>query len=212
MIKVVIADDHPVVLNGIASTLVQDAEIQLCGRAHDGKQLMALVGQHLPDVVVTDYKMPDMDGGDDGAALIAALREQHPRMGIIVLTVLESPLLIRLALKRGANVVLIKRDPGADLIAAVRAVVAGRSYTSEAVAALLQASADVRLTRPETQLSLRETEVVRLFASGLTVTQIAEALNRSKKTISFQKRAAMDKIGALSDQDLLEYARREGLD
>lgn len=212
MIRIVIADDHPIVLAGLASLISRELDIEVCGQATDAPRLLALVDQHKPDLVVTDYKMPAIEPGDDGSTLVRTLRQRYPHMGIIVLTVLESPFIFRLVLKRGANCVLIKTSDGADVVRAIHAVAQGRSYVPDNVAAILQSAIDTRLASRATQLTLRETEVVRMFAGGLTVNEIAEALNRSKKTVSYQKRCAMAKIGARNDQDLIDYARNTGLD
>ncbi|MGC3965470.1 MAG: response regulator transcription factor [Rhodocyclaceae bacterium] len=212
MIRIVIADDHPIVLSGLVSVISRELDIVVCGQATDARQLLALVDAQKPDLVVTDYKMPGVAPGDDGSMLVRALRQRYPHMGIIVLTVLESPFIFRLVLKRGANSVLIKTSDASDVLRAIRAVATGKSYMPEKVAAILQSATDTRLTSRATQLTLRETEVVRLFAGGLTVNEIADALNRSKKTVSYQKRCAMNKVGAKTDQDLIDYARNTGLD
>lgn len=211
MKRIVIADDHPIVRIGVATLLANQHGLQICGEAENGPQLLDLVARLHPDVVITDYKMRGEHGVQDGEALIRALRQRYPAIGIIILTVLDSPLVFRLALKRGANAVVFKSADYGELLAAVREIAAGRRYVTKEMAAFLNSGTYGALPLRAERLTLRETEVVRLFVSGCTVSEIADSLQRSKKTISTQKRSAMAKIGAHSDQELLEYARHAGL-
>ncbi|MFA9441636.1 response regulator [Uliginosibacterium sp. sgz301328] len=207
MIRIIVADDHPVVRAGIVAVLKSAPDISVIGEADGVGALTALVAADPPDMIVTDYQMPDTDG-NDGARMLRFLRQRYPRVPVIVLTMLTNPLVYRLILKLDARGLLVKSGETTQLLEAVRVVRAGRRYISPAISAALEERSDAQLNA---DLSLRETEVIRLFAGGLTVNDIARQLERSKKTISHQKRSAMEKIGAQSDQELIEFVIRSGL-
>ncbi|MGC3965299.1 MAG: response regulator transcription factor [Rhodocyclaceae bacterium] len=207
MIRIIVADDHPVVRAGIVAVLKSAPDITVIGEADGVTALTALVAADPPDIIVTDYQMPDADS-NDGARMLRFLRQRYPRVPVIVLTMLSNPLVYRVILKLDVRGLLMKSGETSQLLDAVRAVRAGRRYISPTISAALEERSDAQLSA---DLSLRETEVIRLFAGGLTVNDIARQLERSKKTISHQKRSAMDKIGAQSDQELIEFVIRTGL-
>lgn len=159
------------------------------------------------DLLITDFAMSDQSGSDDGLALLEAVRESHPKLPVIVLSMLNNPALVQGMLTLGVRGVMDKISLTTELMLAVSAVTSGRIYLSDHTRKqLLEYSADGAKT-----LSPREAEVVRMFALGLTVTEIARRTRRSVRTISQQKRDAMRKLSLASDKQLHEYARTTGL-
>jgi two-component system, NarL family, captular synthesis response regulator RcsB len=205
-IRVVVADDHPVIRMGIEATLGAITGITLAGSATDSTQLVSLLDAERSDILVTDFAMPGGEHGD-GLELIGFLRHRYPDLRICVLTGMDKAPLIRSLLAHGVQAVLSKTDDMSHLRAAVQAVHIGRRYFSPSIAKLMKA-----LPRTSTiRLSERESEVIALYVSGETINGIAEKLQRSKQTISTQKVSAMRKLGIESDADLFKYAIELGL-
>jgi len=215
LLDIIIADDHPVVLMGLRALLEgQGGNFRVAGEAHGGKELLALLSERRCDLLITDFSMPDEQGADDGLLLLNRVRRGYPQLPIVVLTMLRNPALIRGMLTAGVPAVVDKASMTRELLLAMHAVSSGRSYLSGSLREGMTDTAPVlpqRGTTPAVALSAREAEIVRLYASGLTVTQIAEQVHRSVKTVSQQKNDAMRKLGLESNSQLYEYARRHGL-
>jgi two-component system, NarL family, captular synthesis response regulator RcsB len=205
-LRVVIADDHPVVITGIKAVL-SAMSVMVVAEAHDTDQLMSSLKQSPFDLLITDFNMP---GGRfaDGLDLLAYMHRHHPKIQVIVVTMLHSPGMVRAMLDKGANGVFDKRDPLSLLQEAVSQVSVGQTYLSPG---LIREMADAGEEIGRYGLSPRELEVLRMFANGLSGREIAERLNRSEKTVSHQKRRAMQKLGISHDSMLRETAVKLGL-
>ena len=218
-LRIVIADDHPVVLLGI-KTLLQGhgSGMQVVGEAGGSRELLELLPECECDLLITDYSMPDAAGAEDGLAWLKRLRREYPDLPVIVMTMIHNPALVRGMLRVGVNGVVGKAAMTSELLLAIQAATSGRPYVSEhvreAVAgnAVPESGVEFAVTGDDpSTLSRREAEIVRLYASGLSITQIAERVHRSVKTISQQKNSAMRKLGFTSNSQLYEYARLWGL-
>ncbi|WP_028229658.1 response regulator transcription factor [Paraburkholderia ferrariae] len=208
VIRVALADDHPAVLAGIKAVLSKVESMQVVGTASNSTELMELLGQNKCDVLVADYAMPGGKYGD-GFALLSLLRRRFPDLKIIVFTgVANGPVTQELS-KIGIYAVLNKSDDMIHLVAAIHAVFSGASYTAPSARNLQQLT---NKGQAATQtLSIRETEVIRLYLSGLTVREISEQLHRAKQTVSAQKVSAMRKLGAKRETDLFRLAAEVGI-
>ncbi|WP_223513268.1 response regulator transcription factor [Pseudomonas sp. GL-R-26] len=213
-LRIIFADDHPVVLAGaeIALSTPTPPALSIVAKAHNAKELIGLL-QHTPcDLLISDYSMP-YAGLPDGLALMGYLKRHFGHIPMIVMTTLRNPSLLQALLNTGVGGLFDKRSPLSELKRAVQTVVKGRLYVCPTFATLLETHAlpasGTRL--PLASLSERELEVVRLFVQGFSGRQIAAQLNRSEKTISRQKRTAMDKLGLDHDGGLVEFARVSGL-
>jgi two-component system capsular synthesis response regulator RcsB len=209
MIKVLIADDHPIVLSGISQELARELGIQVVGTARNSTELVRLLETTACDVIVTDYSMPDGEIGD-GLPMLQILRRRYPSTRIVVITIFDNPALIQSIRRAGVSVILSKADPLHHLVPAIRAAFSGRSYRSPSQ----QSSADARVVdslEAERKLSQRELEVLRKCAAGVSLVEIARQANRSSKTISSQKSMAMKKLGLTSGYELYQYAVEHGL-
>ncbi|MDR6938048.1 MULTISPECIES: response regulator [unclassified Luteibacter] len=209
VLRTIIADDHPVVLMGTRAALEGTGDIDVVGEAANGDQLVDLLATHPCDVVVTDFSMPGGRHGD-GLALIDLVRRRYPRLPIVVLTMVNNAAVLHTMRSRGALGLCDKRAPLKEVAVAVRQAAAGRAFLSDTIRRQFDA-AGVHDTSEVARLSAREIEVVRLYVSGMSISQIAERLSRSVKTVSRQKRDAMRKLGIDHDSRLSEYARERGL-
>jgi two-component system, NarL family, captular synthesis response regulator RcsB len=212
-IRIVVADDHPFVLLGIKSTFSMDEALNIVGEASSVASLLSVLGTTPCDVLVTDFAMPEQcSQADDGLRLIRRVRRDWPDIRIVVLTSMSNVAILRSILTAGATSLLNKVETMEELAAAVRFAGVGRRYLSTSiVAALAVAGAETDALAAGPRLSPREIEVVRLFASGLSITEIARSLDRDVRTISRQKRDAMGKLGVQNDPGLFAFARAHGL-
>ncbi|WP_233832457.1 response regulator [Paraburkholderia sp. ZP32-5] len=210
-VRVVVADDHPVILFGAEHALLKFPGLQVVGRARQSTELVDVLQTTACDVLVTDLAMPGGRYGD-GLQLIDYLRRNFPTLPIVVLTMLENPALLKRLRELGVTAVVNKSDDMSHIGVAVQRVSRNLEYMSPSVKAVLDTlRINSRGKNTETMLSRRELEVVRLFVSGLTIKEISTLLNRSIKTISTQKNAAMRKLGIDRDSELFQYAQSNGL-
>ena len=208
-IRVLIADDHAIVREGICLLLARHKDIEVVGQATDGRQAVARVAELRPDVVLMDITMPEVSG-------LEATQEIHkkfPATRVLVLTQHENKEFIFPLLRAGAAGYIFKRARAQELIGAIRAVFAQGAYLPPEVAhavvdALAQPASEARAG---SILSEREKEIVRLVAEGLSSREIAERLTISAKTVETHRANVMEKIGAHTTAELIKYAIREGL-
>jgi two-component system capsular synthesis response regulator RcsB len=213
-LRIILADDHPVVLTGAKMTLCAQpgSAFRIVALAHNTDELIAHLQNTPCDLLISDYSMPD-GRFPDGLALMGYLQRHFSHIPLMVMTVLRNPSLLQALLDIGVRGLFDKRSPMAGLKRAVQTVINGRRHLCPTIAEILQARnvPSSRMDMPAMKLSERELEVVRLFVQGLSGRQIAAQLNRSEKTISRQKRTAMDKLGLGHDGGLVEFARVSGL-
>jgi two-component system capsular synthesis response regulator RcsB len=209
--RVVVADDHPVILLGAEQALMKFPDIQVVGQARQSTELINVLQTVKCDVLVTDLAMPGGQYGD-GLPLISYVLRHFPGLKIVVLTMLENAALLKRLGELGVIAVVNKSDDLAHIGLAIRHVMRTLHYASPSVRTALDT---LRMNAggktDDVILSRRELEVVRLFVSGLTIKEISNHLNRSIKTISTQKNMAMRKLGVERDSELFQYAQSNGL-
>ena len=213
-LRIILADDHPVVLIGAETALRASGEstLAIVAVAANADELIGHLACTPCDLVISDYSMP-YGHFPDGLALMGYLRRQFSHIPLIVMTMMRNPLLLQALLNTGVSGLFDKHSPLNELKRAVNRVSRGGQHLCPAFARMLEAQ-HLPLSStgaPLVNLSERELEVVRLFVQGLSGRQIAAQLNRSEKTISRQKRTAMDKLGLGHDGGLVEFARLTGL-
>ena len=210
-IKVIIADDHPVILFGAAQALLKFPEIEVIGQARQSTELIQLLQKSSCDVVVSDLAMPGGQFGD-GMPLLGYIGRQFPAVRIVVLTMLENPALLKRLREVGVTAVINKSDDLSHIGLAIVHVMRGQEYIGPSVRLALDSMGlSASGQQRDVVLSKRELEVVRLFVSGMTITEIAAQLKRSIKTISTQKNTAMRMLGIERDSELFQYAQSNGL-
>jgi len=209
-IRVVIADDHPAIVEGIKQSIAVST-IELMDTARNSTQIIALLDKGIADVLVTDYAMPGGEFGD-GLPLFEFILRRYPDIKIVVMTMMDNPGVLRTLIALGVRCIISKSDDASHLIPAIHIASSGGQYFSPTVNAIVQT-----LDKPpgednkNVNLSKRESEVIRLYVSGMKINDIAAQLHRSKQTVSSQKNSAMKKIGVASDADLFKYALEVGL-
>ncbi|HEY1139677.1 MAG TPA: response regulator transcription factor [Lysobacter sp.] len=207
---IVLADDHPIVSSGVRALLEQNPGFRVVAEATSPDELLRVLDSTPCQLVVTDFNMPGEQAAD-GLSLLQLLGRRWPDLNIVVLTQLANPgVLNNIARLGNVRGVVSKSDAMKELPTAVTAATAGRSYLSASVRKQVEL-AQGESADSTTTLSKREAEVMRLFALGHTVSEIARQLNRSVKTVSSQKVEAMRKLGVKSDLEFYAYAREHGL-
>ncbi|HEX7889597.1 MAG TPA: response regulator transcription factor [Ramlibacter sp.] len=209
MIRVVLADDHAIVREGLKRIIGDVAEFTVAGEAADGTQVMQRVRELEFDVLVLDLSMP----GRSGMELIKLVKAEKPRLRILVLSMHQEMQYAVRAIKSGASGYLTKESAPAQLEAAIRKIAGGGAYISAEVAEQLALGAmpGASDAPPHESLSDREFEVFRLLVAGDAVTDIANQLNLSVKTVSTHKANLMQKLGLHNPTELVRYALKHGL-
>ncbi|MHC8300821.1 response regulator [Pseudomonas sp. ZS1P83] len=209
--KVIIADDHPIVLLGVRELVARDPRFCIVGEAVCSKGLVELLARQPVDLVVSDYNMPADSPYGDGLKLVDYLKRHYPAVKVLILTMISNSLILTRLYELGVIGVIRKNQLHTEIERALNAVAQGKPYQHRDVVkhSVLDTSTglDVRLQ----SLSLKELEILRLFVAGVSVSDIARRQNRSVKTISSQKVSAMHKLEVTSDQDLLIYCLDRGI-
>ncbi|MCT8947709.1 response regulator [Pseudomonas sp. A1437] len=204
-LNVVIADDHPIVLVGVRELVERDQRFRVVGEAVCSSELINLLETRQVDLVITDFNMPGDSTYGDGLKLVEYLTRHFPGVRVLVLTMISNPLILTRLQELGVLAIIQKNQLHNEIETALKAIARGspvRSNGPPPTSVLVDnADLDGRFTR----LSPKEHEILRLFVSGMGVSEIARSLNRSAKTISTQKISAMRKLEVSSDQDLLTY-------
>lgn len=208
MIKVLIADDHAVVRRGLRQILSETSDILVAGEASAVQEVRELVREQRWDVVVLDITMP----GGSGLDLLTELRRLSPSPRVLVLTVYPEAQYAVRAIRAGAAGFLTKESAPEQLIAAVRKVAVGGRYVSnelaEALASLVAGEAQ---GPPHERITDREFEVFKMLAAGRTVSQVAQELALSVKTVSTHRTRILKKMEMKTNADLTQYAVRNAL-
>lgn len=199
-ILVFVVDDHPVVREGLQALFGRYPEFKIIGEAGDGLTAVEMFASLQPDVALIDIRLP----GQSGIDTIRALRAAYPKVGLIAITSFDGDTDARNALAAGANGFLFKGAPGAEVLAAVRAVHAGGSWITDEIAALLHATSGPAL-------SAREQEVIALVADGMRNQEIAEQLGLSLSTVKCHVNAIMEKLDAQDRTEAVVTALKRGI-
>jgi DNA-binding NarL/FixJ family response regulator len=202
--RVLIADDHSIVRDGLKRILAATPDLQVAGEAASGDEALAAVKANDYDVVMLDMSMPGLSGID----LVKRLKLERPKLKILVLSMHGERQYAARALKAGAAGYLNKDSPAEALLGALRKIAAGGVHIGDAAAASLLQAGD---KPPHETLSDREFEVMRLLVEGLGPTEIGERLHLSVKTVSTHKTRILDKLGLGSTAELVRYAMEHRL-
>ena len=203
MIRVVLADDHGIVREGLRQLLRSADDFEVVGEARDGHEVMQRVRELEFDVLLLDMSMP----GRSGIELVKQVKAEKPRLRILVLSMHEEHQYAVRAIRAGASGYLTKEGVSSQFVAALKKVASGGAYISAAVAEQLAlANMPGNTALPHESLSDREFQVFQLLADGKSITDIAERLSLSVKTVSTHKSNIMHKMGLETTGELIRYA------
>jgi DNA-binding NarL/FixJ family response regulator len=208
MIRVVIADDHTILREGLRQLLSSAGDVQVVADAADSHEVMARVRSEDFDLLLMDMSMP----GKSGIDLIKQVKSEKPKLRILVLSMHEEPQYAVRAIKAGASGYVTKDSASSQLVTAIRKVAGGGAFITAEVAEQLALGAmpDAEIP-PHERLSDREFEVFQLLVAGVSVTEIAARLNLSGKTVSTHKAHLLQKLGIDNQADLVRYALKHNL-
>ena len=208
MIRIVVADDHTIVREGLKQLLSAAGDLEVVAEARDGHEVMQRVRELDFDVLLLDMSMP----GKSGIELVKQVRGEKPKLRVLVLSMHEEQQYAVRAIRAGAAGYLTKEGASAELVAAIRKVAGGGAYISSAVAEQLALGAMPDAKGPlHASLSDREFQVFRMLAEGKSVTDIATRLNLSVKTVSTHKANLMQKMNMRNTGELIRYAINQRL-
>jgi DNA-binding NarL/FixJ family response regulator len=208
MIRIVVADDHTIVREGLKQILASADDLIVVGEARDGQEVLQQVRANDFDVLLLDMSMP----GKSGTELIKQVKDEKPKLRVLVLSMHQEHQYAVRAIKSGASGYLTKDSASTQLVTAIRKVGAGGAFISAEVAEALALSAmPSNEGPPHTALSNREYQVFRMLASGTSVSDIAARLNLSVKTVSTHKARLLEKLGVRNQTELVHYALKHRL-
>lgn len=211
-IRILLADDHTVVRDGLRALLEKQPDIAVVAEAGDGRDSVRLAEEHEPDVVIMDIAMPNMNGIEATRRILAS----RPKTAVVILSMHQDESYVLRSLKAGAKGYLLKDSLRSDVIDAIRAVAQGRSYLTRKVSRILQEDYIRQLERRGLDdsydlLTDREREVLQLVAEGRTNKEAAAILNVSLTTVETHRTHILQKLGLHSIPELILYAVRKGI-
>jgi two-component system, NarL family, response regulator NreC len=210
MIRVLVADDHTILRQGLCALLCRQADMEVVGEAADGRQAVDLCGRENADVVLMDIAMAGMNGIEATRRITA----DHPATKVAILSMHSDESYVRRALKAGALAYLLKESAQDDIVTAIRSVASGKSFFSPRVLSVIQDDYRREMNGIEDSYELltpREREVLQLIAEGYSNKEMAARLELSLYTIESHRRHLLEKLNLHSGADLILYAVRKGL-
>ncbi len=213
-IKVLLADDHVIVRNGIISLLEKESSIEVIAEASNGQEVIEfLKSGQIPDIIVTDVNMPLMNGLE----LTMKVKADFPEIKVLMLTILDQENYIIQSFEAGASGYLLKNVNIAEIVFAINQLYLGYNYICTSIAMNLLASSQTRLSilgkisKTNIQISKREVDILKLIADGFTNSEIADKLYTSKRTIEGNRQSLLDKTGKKNTAALINFVVRNGL-
>jgi DNA-binding NarL/FixJ family response regulator len=211
-IRILLADDHTVVRDGVRALLEKQADMEVVAEAADGREAARLAEEHLPDVVIMDIAMPNLNGIDATRRILAA----NPHLAVMILSMHQDESYVLRSLKAGAKAYLLKDSLRSDVLEAVRAVAQGRSFLTRKISRMMQEDYIREMEQRGIEdsydlLTDREREVLQLAAEGKPNKEIAGALHIGLTTVETHRTHILQKLGLHSVPELILYAVRKGI-
>ena len=206
-IKVLLADDHTIVRQGLKAILAAQPDFEVVGEAGNGREAAELAEKLKPDIVLMDVQMPELNGIEATRRMVAA----NSRIRVLVLSMHKEALYVREVLKAGARGYILKDAIDTELLSAMRSVARGDGYISPAISGALLTDYREQSSNPLDTLSTREREVLQLIAEGKTNKEVATKLNLSVYTVDSHRGKIMEKLNLHSAGELVRFAMKNGL-
>jgi len=212
LIRILVADDHAIVRDGIRSVLEQQPDMSVVAEAADGRECVRLAEELAPDVVIMDIAMPNMNGIEATRRILSAA----PRVAVVILSMHQDESYVLRSLKAGARAYLLKDSVRADIVAAIRAASLGQSFFTRKISRMLQEDYILQLERRSLDdsydlLTDREREVLQLIAEGKSNKEVAGLLNIGVTTVETHRTHTLQKLGLHGIPELVLYAVRRGI-
>jgi DNA-binding NarL/FixJ family response regulator len=208
MIKVLIADDHAVVREGVKHIFAETTDIKVAGEAANGQEVLEHIGKQEYDLLLLDIAMP----GRDGLEILKEIKSQKPKLPVLMLSMFPEEQYALRALKSGASGYLTKDSIPHELVKAVRKVLKGGNYISSSFSEKLLTEITSNTSKPlHETLSDREFQIMRMIASGKTMNEIADELSLSSKTVYTYRARILEKMGMKNNMEVAHYATKHGL-
>jgi two-component system response regulator NreC len=207
VIKILLADDHTIVRQGLKLILSANSDLQVVGEAANGREAIELASKLKPDIVLMDVAMPELNGIEATRRMV----QENQRLRVLVLSMHKEPVYIREILRAGARGYILKDAIDTELLNAVRSVARGDGYISPAISGALLNDYRQSVTDPIDLLSSREREVLQLIAEGKTNKEVATRLNLSVYTVDSHRGKIMEKLNLHSTGELVRFAMKHGL-
>lgn len=207
-LRIMVVDDHPLVRDGLRHLIDAETDMNVVAEAKSGESAMRLLGEEEVDLALVDLALPGMDG----LTLIRRIRDEHPELRIVVVSMLDQSLNAERALRAGASGFVTKRDATEEVVSSIRRVSSGELYVSEGLA--MDMIGDLiggrkgALNSITEELSKREFEVFRLIGKGMRTSQVADTLDLSVKTVETHQANIKRKLGLRDARELAYYAMR----
>lgn len=211
MIKVIVADDHKIVVDGLVSILKEEVDIEVVGTALNGEQVIEVVRQNDVDIAILDIEMP----GLTGVQLSKYLKENYPNVKVLILSMYKSKEVVSQIIKAGAEGYILKNKGSEELVKAIRYINEGQSYVGQEITdVLIEALRSDELSNKQPSsisLTKREREVLKYIAKGLTSIQIGKQLFIAPSTVDTHRRNLIDKTGVANSKELILFAIENSL-
>ena len=207
MIKVLLADDHQLVIDGLRAALAGQSDIEILGQATNGQEVLDFLAHRSPDLVILDVNMPVMNG----IHATTQIRQHYPQVKVLILTMYKSTTIINNIMRLGASGCILKNTGISELKEAIRTVAAGGMFFSTEVATLLIKNKSKPLPDESVVLSEREIEIVKELAGGLTTREISSKLHLSYYTVETHRKNINSKLGLTNAVEVIRYALESGL-
>ncbi|MBV6432659.1 MAG: Oxygen regulatory protein NreC [Bryobacteraceae bacterium] len=212
VIRILVADDHTVMRTGLCLLLERQSGFEVAGQADDGRKTVDLAGRLMPDVVVMDIAMPHLNGIEATRQIVS----RHPQTSVVILSMHSDESYVLRALKAGARAYLLKDSAETDLIQAIHAVVAGKSFFSPGISRMLLEDYIRQVQQKGVEdsyelLTTREREILQLLAEGKSNKEVSSMLNLSLYTVETHRTHILQKLNLHSVPELILYAVRKGI-
>jgi DNA-binding NarL/FixJ family response regulator len=207
--KILIADDHPMIRDGVKNLVLQNKDLTVIGEAKSGNETLELYDKLKPDLLILDISMPDMNGMEVSKSILS----KDPGANIVILSMYDDEDYISRCLEYGVKGYVVKNESGSELDYAIKSVLQGKNYFSRQAQDVIFKKYSQNVTRKKqieetVSLTRRETEIVRLIADGLTSQQMADKLFISHRTVETHRANIMKKLGAKNAIELVNKAQK----
>jgi DNA-binding NarL/FixJ family response regulator len=207
MIKVLLADDHQLVIDGLKALLEHQSDLVIIGQAKNGQEVLDFLKNEQPDLILLDVNMPVLNG----IQTTTLIRQQYPQVKVLILTMYKNKTIINGLVRLGARGCILKNTGNGELNEAIRTVAAGGTFFSTEIAVLLTEEKEETVTKENVVLSEREVEILKALANGMTSKEIGQRLFLSIYTVETHRKNINHKLGFSNVAEVTRYAIESGL-